>query len=146
PFLQNIFSIMKKKFLIELLLIVIVVFRLTQIVQHANVYTSHVNEIESLIKKAKQNSGSKYVVDFEKHPELSSLDEWSLPMETLIFSSLKNNQQSITISWKADIENPDIAKKLDDTKFRLRLNEIFPDDWLNQNYFHLKHGNYHEVI
>jgi hypothetical protein len=84
-------------------------------------------------------------VDFANRPELSSLDEWSLPMEAIIFSSLGNNQHSVTISWKADIENQDIFKKLDDTKFRLRLDEIFPDDWLNRNYFHLKQGEYREL-
>ncbi|HYV90351.1 MAG TPA: hypothetical protein VE978_01150 [Chitinophagales bacterium] len=145
PFLQNIFLPSKKKFFVELLLMAIVLFRLNQIVQHAKDYTDHLTEVQSLIEKAKKNPGSKFTVDFTKHPELISLDEWSLPMESLIFSSLKNNQHSFTISWKADIENPDNTKRLDDTKFRLRLNEIFPDDWLNQNYFHLEHGGYKEL-
>jgi len=145
PFLQNIFSPMKKKLWMELLLVVVVMFRIIQIMQHAKDYTTHVNEVESLVDRAKENSGSKFTVDFTKHPELSSLDEWSLPMEALIFSSLKNDHGSVTISWKADIENPGITKQLDDSKFRLRLDEIFPDDWLNQNYFHLEHGKYVEI-
>jgi hypothetical protein len=145
PFFLNTFSSVKKKFLVELALIAIVIIRLSHIVQHAKNYSDHVQQVESLVEKAKQNPGSKFTVDFAKHPELSSLDEWSLPMEVLIFSSLKNKQQSVTISWKADIENPDIAKQLNDTKFRLRLDEIYPDDWLNQRYFHLKPGSYEEL-
>ena len=62
-----------------------------------------------------------------------------------IFSSLKNDQHSVTVSWKADIENSGIARRLDETKFRLRLDEIFPDEWLNQKYFSLHQGNYSEL-
>jgi len=145
PFLKNVFLSMRTKVFAELIIGAIVVFRLSQIVHHAKDYTAHEHEVESIIEKARQNSGSKFTVDFANHPELSSLDEWSLPMEAIIFSSLGNNQHSVTISWKADIENQDIFKKLDDTKFRLRLDEILPDDWLNQNYFHLEDGPYKEL-
>lgn len=145
PFFLKAFPSVNRKFLVLLALIAVVILRLAQIVQHADYYSDHVHQVESLIEKAKQNSGSKFTVDFAKHSELSSLDEWSLPMEALIFSSLKNNQHTVTISWKADIENPDIAKQLNDEKFRLRLDEIYPDDWLNQRYFHLQHGSYKEL-
>jgi hypothetical protein len=47
-----------------LAVIAIVIVRLTQIVQHANYYSDHVHQVESLIEKAKQNSGSKFTVDF----------------------------------------------------------------------------------
>lgn len=145
PFFLKIFPSVRRKFLVVLALIAIVTVRLAHIAEHAKDYSNHLREAESLIKKAKQYPASKFTVDFAKHPELSSLDEWSLPMEALILSSLKNNQHSVTISWKADIENPDIARQLNNTNFRLRLDEIYPDDWLNQRYFHLEHGSYEEL-
>ena len=145
PFFLKTFLLIKNKYLVELAVVAIVITRLTQIVQHEKDYSGHMKELEMLITRAQQNSGSKFMVDFAKHPELSSLDEWSFPMEALIFSSLENNQHSVTLSWKADNQNPDLAKPLSDTKFRLRLDEIYPDDWLNQRYFHLKHGVYEEL-
>jgi hypothetical protein len=145
PFFQHVFPVIRRRLIAEAALVAILVFRLNAIVGHAGVYTTHVNEIEALMEKTKDQKGSKFTVDFAKHSELSSLDEWSLPMEALIFSSLKSSDRSITISWKADLENPDVARQLNETKFRLRLDEIYPDDWLNQKYFHVEPGPYQEL-
>ncbi|MEO5674932.1 MAG: hypothetical protein ABIQ74_09815 [Chitinophagales bacterium] len=146
PFMQRVYFSVKQKWIIEAAVLVIVAIRMNQITRHADVYAHHVEMIYSLIEKSRSIPGSKFMVSLAAHPELASLDEWSLPMETLIYSSLKSNKHSATLSWKADIENPEIAGKLDDHKFRLRLDEIFPDYWLNQNYFHLQNGPYRELI
>ncbi|MFI5135725.1 MAG: hypothetical protein ACHQD9_07720 [Chitinophagales bacterium] len=146
PFFQNVYTQIKMKTAVALIAVALIFLRGNQIIAHASDYRTHVNELESLITKCNQEQGSKFTVDFSKHPELSSLDEWSLPMEALIFSSLNSNQHSVTISWKADVEIPDISKRLDENKFRLRLDEIYPDDWLNKKYFNLQPGNYSELI
>lgn len=115
------------------------------IIENSDRYVSHIDQIEMVIDKAKAQPGSKFYVDFAANPELTSLDEWSLPMETLIFSSLKDPDGSVTVSWKADIMSPEIMKQLDSSTFRLRLGEIYPDAWLNEDYFTLRAGPYVEL-
>ena len=144
-FAMFVFPSLKYRFWIESVFVLILILRFSSIMNHSTDYSSHIARIKSLISKAKQQEGSKFTVDYSVHPELASLDEWSLPMETLIFSSLENHDHSVTVSWKADVANPAIASKLNNSTFRLRLDEIFPDDWLNANYFHLKHGDYKEL-
>ncbi len=146
PFFLNVFSEWKWKIVLEIFAVIVIGIRMSQIVQHSAEYEKHLDEISSLIEKSHQQQGSKFKVDFSKHPELNSLDEWSLPMEALIFSSLKSNTNSVTISWQADIENPSILQKLNAQNFRLRLDEIYPDSWLNKKYFMLQHGNYNELV
>lgn len=145
PFFRDVYSQTRMKIAVIAVIAAIILLRGNQIFAHAKEYQAHVSEINGLVARCEAKQGSKFTVDFAKHADLSSLDEWSLPMETLIFSSLKNNQHSVTISWKADIENPDIAKRLDEDKFRLRLDEIYSDSWLNRKYFILQPGNYSEL-
>lgn len=145
PFFLNIRFGTLAKILVDVLVILILCWRGFQITDHAQEYRKHVSEIQELISRAQHTGGSKFIVDFSKHPELVSLDEWSLPMETLIFSSLNNNSRTVTVSWKADIENPLIARRINEQSFRLRLDEVYPDDWLNEKYFRLNEGIYREL-
>ncbi|MBX7141829.1 MAG: hypothetical protein K1X63_12190 [Chitinophagales bacterium] len=145
PFFLNVRLGTMGKILVDVLVILILCWRGVQIADHAQEYRKHVNEIQELISRAYQTGSSKFMVDFSKHPELVSLDEWSLPMEALIFSSLTNNSRTVTVSWKADIENPLIASRITEQSFRLRLDEVYPDDWLNKKYFRLREGLYQEL-
>jgi hypothetical protein len=145
PFLTYVFPDMKRKVFFEILFLVILGWEARGIAQNAPRYREHSQLLDQQIGRARHFEGSKFMIDFAKHPELNSLDEWSLPMATLIFSSLKNSSHSITVSWKADIENPHISSKLSPASFRLRLDEIFDDTWPNPQYFYLKPGAYSEL-
>jgi hypothetical protein len=66
-------------------------------------------------------------------------------MEALLFSSLNNPQRTVTISLKSDLEAGDVQPLLNERTFRLRLNEVRDDAWLNPDYFRLQEGSYTEL-
>jgi hypothetical protein len=144
PFFIYVYSEMKAKRVIVIFILATMVFRSSQIIQHSTYYQNRISEIETLISDARQQNIGKGFVDLKSTPQYASLDEWSLPMECLIFSSLQKNS-SLIISEQQDFFDKDVQSQLNDQKFQLRLNEVFDDRWLNQRYFHLDDGPYRQV-
>ena len=140
PFLREIYSPSRMKIFFEIAFFGIIFLRGFLIVQHSSFYTKRIKNIFELVSKAQQQGGSKFYVDPEHYPGNAAMNEWSFPIETLLFSSLNNNSQSIIISLKEDIEQPEVASKLNDKTFHLRLNEVMNEAMLNQHYFHMKDG------
>lgn len=145
PFLRVVFLSSPFRLLLELCIICILLYRGYRIVEHADRYANRINGVRSFVAKAQQYNGSKFFVHGEKYPGDAALDEWSFPMEALLFSSLKNPEHSVTISLLSDLEAGDVKPFLNENTFRLRLNEIRDDQWLNPQYFRLKHGLYREI-
>lgn len=146
PFLRSVYFISKKKVALMGLFILIIIFRGSQIFQHTTAYRERINEIEAFIKSAQTQQGSKFYVAGEDYPGNAALDEWSFPMEVLLYSSLQTPDHTVTISLRSDLEAEDVQALLNDRTFHLRLNEVRDDAWLNQKYFHIKDGNYIQLM
>jgi hypothetical protein len=144
PFLTEVYSAAKNKWLFELAFIGIIIFRGVEIANHSKVYADRIHLIESLVKAGEQEAGSKFFID-DSRPEFASLVEWSMPMDALIFSSLHEHDHSLVISLSSDLVLPEVAANLNNDHFHLRLDEVMADDWLNAHYFHLDHGEYRQL-
>ncbi len=142
PFLREVYQMTSRKLIFEFVFLGIISLRGVQIVLHSEFYSARIAQVSFFIDQANKMDGSKFYLDEQKYAGNSALNEWSFPMETLIFSSLKKNE-SVTISLKSDIENIENSRRLTPENFHLRLNEIIEDDKLNQHYFHLHRGTYH---
>lgn len=145
PFALRLLPKMTLGIVVEFCMVLVMAVQSRSILENSVKYVEHSQMIKELAGKASLAEGSKFFVDFAQHPELSSLDEWSLPMETLIFSSLSSPDSALTVSWKSDIEGLMAAGRLQENVFRLRLDEIYPDTWLNHQYFRLRPGKYKEL-
>ncbi|MEO6167098.1 MAG: hypothetical protein ABIO46_04705 [Chitinophagales bacterium] len=145
PFLREVYLLSKQKLLFEIVFICIILFRGIQIVQHSKVYSDRVERVRQFIQPAQKQGGSKFFVTGEQYPGDPALDEWSFPMEALIFSSLKTPEHTVIVSLKNDLDATDVNSLLNDQTFHLRLNEVREDVWLNEHYFKLQHGKYTEL-
>lgn len=142
PFLREIYIPSRHKRVMEILFVLIILYRGLLIELHAIVYSDRMERIEEFIEMAHQQGGSKFSVNADEYPGDRALNEWSFPMETILFSSMENGNQTVAISLKSDLEAREVDTLLNGQNFHLRLNEVFNDDWLNQQYFHLQHGSY----
>lgn len=145
PFLTEVYSCSPHKRIFEVAFICLILFRGYGIVQHTERYASRIEKVRLFVATAQQQVGSKFFVKGEDYPGDPALDEWSFPMEALLFSSLNNSQRTVTISLKSDLEAGDVQPFLNEHTFRLRLNEIREDTWLNPSYFRLQQGSYTEL-
>jgi hypothetical protein len=144
PFLREVYQTTSRKLIFEFVFLGIISLRGVQIVLHSKYYSARIAQVSFFIDQANKIDGSKFYLDEQKYAGNSALNEWSFPMETLIFSSLKKNE-SVTISLKSDIENIENSRRLTPENFHLRLTEIIEDDKLNQHYFQIHRGTYHRL-
>lgn len=142
PFIREIYIPSRHKRVMEFLFVLVILYRGLLIELHAIVYSDRIERIEEFIEIAQQQGGSKFFVNADEYPGDRALNEWSFPMETILFSSMKPGMQTVAISLKSDLEAREVDTLLNGQSFHLRLNEVFDDDWLNQQYFHLQHGAY----
>ncbi len=145
PFLTEVYRHSLNKRIFEVAFICIVIFRGNAIIQHSVKYAGRIDKVRLFAATAQQRDGSKFYVKGEDYPGDPALDEWSFPMEALIFSSLQSSDKSVTISLKSELEAGDVQPLLNEHTFRLRLNEVRDDAWLNPEYFRLEQGNYVEL-
>ncbi|MBA3648768.1 MAG: hypothetical protein H0W62_09490 [Chitinophagales bacterium] len=145
PFVKEVFYTSSKKIIWQIIFVLIIIYRGAAILQHADFYSQRNAQLQQLIAAAQLNKGSKFYIDDAKHPENDRLYEWSLPMETILFSSLYNKDHTISISTLSELNQKEVMQKLNNNSFHLRLNEVYDDGWLNQRYFHLHPGNYSEI-
>lgn len=142
PFFREIYLTSRYKRPLEILFVLIIFYRGVLIVLHAKEYSNRIKDVEEFVASAQAQGSSKFYVEGATYPDNPALNEWSFPMETILFSSLAPGAHTVTISLKSDLDAPEIDTLLNERSFHLRLNEVFNDDWLNQRYFHLADGNY----
>lgn len=145
PFLREVYASSKFKMIIELVLVGVIFFRGAQIMVHSSFYVDRIQSIEELVHVGQEQGGSKYFVEEKNYPGNTALNEWSFPMETLLFSSPEKKAKTITISLKSDLAIPEVAHYLNSSTFHLRLNEVMGDQTLNGMYFNLDHDSYREL-
>lgn len=145
PFAREVYGLSRHKLFFEIAFIAVIFFRGGQIVQHSEFYSNRISRVKQFTLSSQQQQGSKFFVKGEEYPDDPALNEWSFPMEALIFSSIQTPGHTVTVSLKSDLDATEVSSLLNEHTFHLRLNEVRQDDWLNQNYFHLQHGGYQEL-
>lgn len=119
-----------KKPLLYLGLLAILIFRFMLILEHSHFYTHRIQSIEKMVDKAISLHQIKSYTDIQLWDKDDCMDEWSTPMEALIYSSSKG--LPLTISFQKDF---DFTQIKDSCSIRLRLDEFLSNKELNQHYF-----------
>lgn len=120
----------KFKLSLYLVLLCILVFRFMLILEHSHFYTHRIQSIEKMVDKAIALRQIKSYTDMQLWDTDDCMDEWSTPMESLIYSSSKGFP--LTISFQKDFDYTQIK---DSCSIRLRLDEFLSNKELNQYYF-----------
>ncbi len=98
--------------------------------------------LRSLIYIAqKEDKGSKLCIT----NKISPVPEWSLPMESLLLSSMGKEKKSITLCNQEDIDFENNEGFMVKENFILRRWEIQLNSDLNPEYFNLKEENYRDI-
>ncbi len=126
------------KIIFSFVVFIIIVFRINGITTDSEKFTGRVEEMKSLIEKARQNGCCKYIV----HESSLIFDSnWSYPIETMLLSS-SDNENSVTICTKEDIDFNQNRTTLTPNKYLFRKWDIYYITSLNKNYFKLENSEY----
>lgn len=129
------------KIIFSFVIFIIIIFRINGITTDSKYFSGRVQEMESLIEKARQNGGCKFIVD---ESTLKFESNWSYPIETMLLSS-SNNKNSITICTKEDIDFNQNRITVTSTKYLFRKWDIYYIKSLNENYFKLDNSEYKDL-
>ncbi|HNX44121.1 MAG TPA: hypothetical protein PLJ84_05945 [Bacteroidales bacterium] len=120
----------------------LIAYRLFIIYEGSHIFVQRTRQMESLISSARQMGGSKFYVYPQNIDRGYTQFNWSYPLETLILSSIRGNNYSVTIAPFDDLEFQDNIRKMGANDFLFRRWEIKDKSWLNSRYFHLDPGLY----
>ena len=119
--------------------LIVLSYRGVNVISHHSWYSDRISKIDELLKKAQSLGISK--VALKEDAENFDLFEWSLPMESILFSSTLN-KKSVTISNANEIADLIQSRGIGKDEFRLRFDIIMKDKELNPDYFLLSSGHY----
>ncbi len=120
----------------------LIAYRLFMIYNGSSLFVARVNQMEHLIESARQKGGSKFIVSESNIDKGYTQLNWSYPLETMMLSSLKGSDLTVTIVPKEDYYYEGNDRKMGPKDFLFRRWEIKDHDWLNPTYFHLDPGAY----
>jgi hypothetical protein len=122
----------------------LIAYRLFMIYDGSALFVARTQQMENLIKSARQMGGSKFVLSEENVDKGYTQLNWSYPLETILISAIDGNDLTVTIVPKEDYQFQDNSTKLwtDPQIFLFRRWEIKEYSWLNNRYFHLDPGGY----
>jgi len=120
----------------------LVVYRLVVIYAEGEIFVKRINQMEQLIKTARQKGGSKFVVSKKIVDHGYSQLNWSYPIETMLLSAIEGNDQTITIIPDEDFNTEVTNEKIAPNQFIYRNRELKNYSWLNKRYFHFDIGPY----
>lgn len=106
-------------------------------------FSDRLKEMHVLMEEAYEMEGDKF---FILAKDLKYDANWSYPIETLLFSSVKNKGQSITLCTDDDLYFNDNLEKVQPQEFIFRRWDIKSIDELNKKYFNLSEGDYKKII
>ena len=106
--------------------------------QHSSYYTNRLDKINSLTDKRLRTGCSQSIANY--HQLNPDLDDWSIGMEALIFSSMRGKGCILSDSigyYKIFADKP-----IDNQHFLIRLDEVMSKNELNYQYFSIDSGGY----
>ena len=106
--------------------------------QHSTYYTHRLQKINSLTAERLKQGCSLSIADY--HQLNPDLDDWSIGMEALIFSSMRG--KGCVLSDSTGYQKVVTEKPIDSQHFLIRLDEIMAKSELNPRYFSLDTGGY----
>ena len=117
----------------------IMIYRIGGICKRGDYYTQRVEEMKETIRKASENDGNKFIIYYDSFKNDAN---WSFPIETMLISSYKGPESTISIGTERDIKFMNNKKDLTPNKFMFRRWELLPLKELNTNYYNLDSTNY----
>ena len=148
PFLYDVITqIFLRNIVGASILFLIIAWRIGRFVDLGLEYKDRTALAEKAIEQAWQKGGSK----FQLHPSDSewcmNWADWSLAMETQIRSAAVSKDKTVAISIWSDFEEPNNKARLASNPklYMMRCYDLFPEQLLNQKYFHVQHGFYQKL-
>ena len=108
-------------------------------------YTERVEHVQRLYNYTKQFPGSKFIVNENNFKKSYNEIEWSLPVESVLYSSLDGVNNTTTICTEEDMVFENNFEKLDQNNFLFRRWDVIADNELNEKYFSMKTGDYYNL-
>lgn len=127
-----------KLWLLSALAVMIIIVRIGGIIGDSSNYTGRLDEMKGLIEECRSIPGTKFV---QKESLLKYDPNWSYPIETMLFSSIRG-EGSLTICSDRDMEHDDNSLKLGPYTYLFRRWEIYKVESLNHRYFRLDNSDY----
>ncbi len=122
-------------------------YRISLIVHKGRQFTMRIQTIHELCEGVQSLDGSKFIISEAKFDSLHTTTiNWSLTLESLIYSASKPEMRTITICTDADYEGS-LQEGRNPTKnqYLFRRWEMYEDNTLNNKYFKLNNGNYQTI-
>jgi hypothetical protein len=120
----------------------LIAYRLFIIYSGSELFVARVNQMENIIRSARQFGGSKFIVSESNVDKGYTQLNWSYPIETMLLSSIDGSDLTITVVPGEDIRFSPENRNLAPNQFLFRKWEIKDHIWLNNQYFHLDPGPY----
>jgi hypothetical protein len=148
PFLYDIFTQFTLSNIVGgILLTSIILWRIWLFVSLGMDYRERTKQQEQIIATAQKQSGTKFLLHQNDLMGCMSYAEWSLPMETMLYSARAGKEKTVSIATWPDMTESNNQEILKDNsnKYIMRRWEIMPDNVVNGKYFLMKEGFYQEL-
>ena len=139
-FYNHISSLWKKVAFV--LLLCMIVNRIFLIYEYSKPFTQRIAQMENIILHARQNVGSKFMVNLENCERKNWQLNWSYPLETIMLSSLEKGSKTICVATDEDMQNIKASLPVNEQTSIITRWDIRYDTSFNNTYFNLEHGNY----
>ncbi|MCX6234170.1 MAG: hypothetical protein NT175_05510 [Bacteroidetes bacterium] len=123
----------------------IVIFRIIQIVEAGEVFGQRVAYIKGLAAYGRQMPGDKFFINENEDKNLTMPFGWSLPVESILYSSEKGRDFTVSLITQSDLNFRDNRMNLKPGQFIFQQWDICEVSYLNPNYFTLCNGLYREL-
>ncbi|MCF8309064.1 MAG: hypothetical protein K9I68_08655 [Bacteroidales bacterium] len=135
----------KPKFLLILSFLLIGTFHTGDILKISKEFLNRRKNMERVIEKGTHKAGDKFYVDISEVKGTNRVPpNWSYPIETMLLS-VAGDKECVTVCTSDDME---FARKQGEIKpgtFLFRKWDVFPLEYLNENYFKLTDTGYKKI-
>ena len=135
-------SIIGERISLTLLFILAMAFRISLITSAGHAFEQRKQWILKGVEAARKSESSRMVLSTVDYPSSWPHYNWSLPMESLVLSSLDGNSVSLLSEEDITFQENEERLQMDAALFLLRRWELLPIDSLNSSYFSLEQGCY----
>jgi hypothetical protein len=147
PFIFEVFG-NTKKFIHILCIVVIVsiaIVRIIQILEAGEVFRERVVYIKSIATYCKTIKGDKLFINDNEDKNLSIPFGWSLPVESILYSSERGRDFTVSLITQSDLNFRDNKMNLNPGQFLFHQWAVCEVGYLNPHYFTLSNGLYKEL-
>ncbi|MGZ5243932.1 MAG: hypothetical protein ACXWDO_08150 [Bacteroidia bacterium] len=122
--------------------VAVIIFRMVDIWKEGQYFRNRTETMKSLIDKAQELPGNKFVISEAYVLKKSKMDpNWSYSIETMLLSA-SNTNKTLTICTDADINFENNKAKIKAGEYLFRRWEIYPVNTLNRKYFNMQETDY----